>query len=78
MKKREYSESESSWSSVEEIETKAITERYDEDDNLEKSKEELQTRPLPRRKSKGSNREPEVAEDREEATQLRPLLTSSS
>ncbi|XP_067206219.1 G-protein coupled receptor 52-like isoform X2 [Linepithema humile] len=76
-KKGEYSESESSWSSVEEIETKAVTERDDEDDNLERAKEELQTR-LPRRKSKSGNCEPEVAEDREEAAQLRPLLTSSS
>lgn len=72
MKKREFSESESSWSSVEEIETKA--ERNDEDNNLERSKEDSQTRP-PRRKSKSSNREPEVSEDREEAAQLRPLLT---
>ncbi|XP_071646204.1 uncharacterized protein [Temnothorax longispinosus] len=76
MKKREFSESESSWSSVEEIETKA--ERNDEDDNLERSKEGPQTRP-PRRKLKSSNREPEVsAEDHEEAAQLRPLLTPSS
>ncbi|XP_024880088.1 uncharacterized protein LOC112464735 [Temnothorax curvispinosus] len=76
MKKKEFSESESSWSSVEEIETKA--ERNDEDDNLERSKEGPQTRP-PRRKLKSSNREPEVsAEDHEEAAQLRPLLTPSS
>lgn len=78
-KKREFSESESSWSSVEEIETKAITERNDKDDNLERSREELQTE-LPRRKSRSDNREVvEVSEDRgEEAAQLRPLLTPSS
>ncbi|XP_011861647.1 PREDICTED: uncharacterized protein LOC105558528 isoform X4 [Vollenhovia emeryi] len=75
MKKREFSESESSWSSVEEIETKA--ERNDEDDNLENLKEDPQTRP-PRRKSKSNNREPEVSGDHEEAAQLRPLLTPSS
>lgn len=74
MKKREFSESESSWSSVEEIEIK--TEKNDED-NLERSKDNLQTRPL-RRKSKSSNHELKVSEDREEATQLRPLLTPSS
>ncbi|KYN45137.1 hypothetical protein ALC56_00387 [Trachymyrmex septentrionalis] len=73
MKKREFSESESSWSSVEEIETKA--ERNDEDDNPDRSKEEdPQTRPS-RQKSKISNRDPEVSE---EAAQLRPLLTPSS
>lgn len=71
IKKREFSESESSWSSVEEIETKV--ERNDEDDNLEISKEDPQTRPS-RRKSKSNNREPEVSE---EAAQLRPLLTPS-
>lgn len=70
--KREFSESESSWSSVEEIEAKI--ERSDEDNSLERSKEDPQTRPS-RRKSKSSNREPEVSEDREEAAQLRPLLT---
>ncbi|XP_012537502.1 uncharacterized protein LOC105837350 isoform X2 [Monomorium pharaonis] len=75
MKKREFSESESSWSSVEEIEIKA--ERNDEDDNLEGSKEDPQTRP-PRQKSKSSNRKLEVSEDREEAAQLRPLLTPFS
>ncbi|XP_018059391.1 PREDICTED: beta-3 adrenergic receptor-like [Atta colombica] len=73
MKKREFSESESSWSSVEEIETK--TERNDEDDNPDRSKEEHpQTRPS-RQKSKISNRDPEVSE---EAAQLRPLLFPSS
>ncbi|EZA61885.1 hypothetical protein DMN91_005586 [Ooceraea biroi] len=77
MKKRELSESESSWSSVEEIETKAMTERNDEDDSLERSKEEPQAR-LPRRKSKGGGHESEIAEDHEEAAQLRPLLTPSS
>ena len=80
IKKREFSESESSWSSVEEIETKAITEeRNDEDDSLGRSREELQTR-LPRRKSRGDNCEvAQVSEDRvEEAAQLRPLLTPSS
>lgn len=75
MKKREFSESESSWSSVEEIETKA--EGNNEDDNFERSKENSQTRPS-RRKSKSSNREFEVSEDHEEVAQLRPLLTSSS
>jgi len=70
MKKREFSESESSWSSVEEMETKVITEGND--DNAEK--EEPQTR----QKSKGSGHESEITEDREEAAQLRPLLTSSS
>ncbi|XP_011137980.1 uncharacterized protein LOC105182332 isoform X1 [Harpegnathos saltator] len=78
MQKREYSESESSWSSVEEIETKAITERNDED--FARTTDEPRTRP-PRRKSKGGsagNHEPEVAEDREKAAQLRPLLTPSS
>ncbi|XP_011687876.1 PREDICTED: uncharacterized protein LOC105450015 isoform X1 [Wasmannia auropunctata] len=76
MKKREFSESESSWSSVEEIEIKA--EKNDEDDNPERSKEENpQTKP-PRRKSKSSNCDPEISEDREEAAQLRPLLTPSS
>ncbi|KAL6255047.1 hypothetical protein P5V15_013380 [Pogonomyrmex californicus] len=75
MKKREFSESESSWSSVEEIEAKV--ERNDEDDNLEKSKEDSQTK-SPRGKSKSNNRELENSEDREEAAQLRPLLTPSS
>lgn len=75
IKKREFSESESSWSSVEEIETKV--ERNDEEDNLERSKDDSQTRPL-RRKSKSSNRELKVSEDREESAQLRPLLTPSS
>lgn len=75
IKKREFSESESSWSSVEEIETKV--ERNDEEDNLERSKDDPQTRPS-RRKSKSGNRELEVSEDREEAAQLRPLLTPSS
>lgn len=74
MKKREFSESESSWSSVEEIETKA--ERNNEDD--ERLKEDPQTRPQKRRKSRSSNRETDVSEDREEAAQLRPLLTPSS
>lgn len=79
IKKRECSESESSWSSVEEMETKAITERNDEDDGLERSREELRMG-LPQRKSKIDNREVvEVSEDRgEEAAQLRPLLTPSS
>ncbi|XP_072764797.1 uncharacterized protein [Anoplolepis gracilipes] len=80
IKKREFSESDSSWSSVEEIETKAITERNDEDDiSLERSREELQME-LPRRKSRSDNREvAQVSEDRgEEAAQLRPLLTPSS
>ncbi|XP_032675852.1 galanin receptor type 3-like isoform X2 [Odontomachus brunneus] len=81
MKKAEYSESESSWSSVEEIETKAITERNDEDeDELAGSMDEPRTR-TPRRKSKSissGNHEAEVPEDREEAAQLRPLLTPSS
>ncbi|XP_011067232.1 PREDICTED: beta-3 adrenergic receptor-like isoform X2 [Acromyrmex echinatior] len=73
IKKREFSESESSWSSVEEIETKA--ERNDEDDNPDRSKEEdSQTRPS-RQKSKISNRDPDVSE---EDAQLRPLLTPSS
>ncbi|XP_029158830.1 beta-3 adrenergic receptor-like isoform X1 [Nylanderia fulva] len=78
IKKREFSGSESSWSSVEEIETKATTERTDKDDNLER--EELQMEPS-LRKSKSDNRSEvaEISEDRgEEATQLRPLLTSSS
>lgn len=79
IKKREFSESESSWSSVEEIETKAITERNDEDDSLRRSREKLQMR-FPRQKSRSDNREvAEVSEDRgEEAAQLRPLLTPSS
>ncbi|XP_011251521.1 uncharacterized protein LOC105248433 isoform X4 [Camponotus floridanus] len=79
IKKRESSESESSWSSVEEIETKAITERNDEDDGLRRSREKLQMG-FPRRKSGSDNREvAEVSEDRgEEAAQLRPLLTPSS
>jgi len=79
IKKREFSESESSWSSVEEIETKAITERNDEDDSLRRSREKLQMG-FPRRKSRSDNREvAEVSEDRgEEAAQLRPLLTPSS
>ncbi|XP_070172155.1 uncharacterized protein [Polyergus mexicanus] len=79
IKKREFSESESSWSSVEEIETKAITERNDEDDGLERSREELRMG-LPRQKSRIDNRVVvEVSEDRgEEAAQLRPLLTPSS
>lgn len=79
-KKREFSESESSWSSVEEIETKVTTEANDEEDDsrLERLKgEEPQKRP-PRRKSKSDGREAEVSEDREEAAQLRPLLTPSS
>lgn len=82
-KKRELSESESSWSSVEEIETKAITERDEEDEedareDQERSREEPRTR-LPRRKSRSAvDHEAEIAEDREEAAQLRPLLTHSS
>lgn len=79
-KKREFSESESSWSSVEEIETKAITERNDEDDGLERSRREKLRMELSRRKSRIDNHEvAEVSEDRgEEAAQLRPLLTPSS
>lgn len=81
IKKREFSESESSWSSVEEIETKAITERNDdEDDGLRRSREKLQMG-FPRQpKSRSDSREvAEVSEDRgEEAAQLRPLLTPSS
>lgn len=79
IKKRDFSESESSWSSVEEIETKMVTERNDEDDSLGRSREELQMG-LPRRKSRSENREvAQVSEDRgEEAAQLRPLLTPSS
>lgn len=80
IKKREFSESESSWSSVEEIETKATTERNDKDESLGRSTEELQTG-LPRRNPKSDNRTEiaEVSEDRgEEAAQLRPLLTPSS
>ncbi|XP_018405877.1 PREDICTED: beta-3 adrenergic receptor-like [Cyphomyrmex costatus] len=73
MKKREFSESESSWSSVEEIETKA--ERNDEDDNpADRKEEDSQTRSS-RQKSKISNRDSEVSE---ETAQLRPLLTHSS
>lgn len=79
IKKREFSESESSWSSVEEMETKVITERNDEDDSPRRSTEKLQMGLL-RRKSRSDNREvAEVSEDRaEEAAQLRPLLTPSS
>jgi hypothetical protein len=77
VKKREFSESESSWSSVEEMEIKVITEGNDEEDNLERSKEEPQRR-LPRQKSKGSGHESEIMEDREKAAQFRPLLTPSS
>lgn len=79
MKKAEYSESESSWSSVEEIETKAITERNDEDDGLGGTTDEPRAK-LPRRKSKSTPgyHEAEVPEEREEAAQLRPLLTPSS
>lgn len=80
MKKAEYSESESSWSSVEEIEIKATTERNDEDEDLAGSTDEPRPR-LPRRKSKsspGNHEVPEVPVDREEAAQLRPLLTPSS
>lgn len=77
MKKRELSESESSWSSVEEMETKLTTERNDDYDDPERPKEESRIR-LPRRKSKGSGHESEITEDREDAAQLRPLLTSSS
>lgn len=76
LKKREFSESDSSWSSVEEIET-TKAEINDDDDNLERLKENPQIRPA-RRKSKSSNRELEVSDDREEAAQLRPLLTPSS
>jgi len=75
VKKREFSESESSWSSVEEMEIKVVTEENTEDD-LERSKEEPRMR-LPRQKSKGSH-ESEIMEDREEAAQFRPLLTPSS
>lgn len=78
-KKREFSESESSWSSVEEIEIKAIAERNEEKkgDCERFAEEEPRTRP-PRRKSKIGDHEVEVSEDREEAAQLRPLLTPSS
>jgi len=76
VKKREFSESESSWSSVEEMEIKVATEENAEDD-LERSKEEPRMR-LPRQKSKGSGHESEIMEDREEAAQFRPLLTPSS
>ncbi|XP_050456084.1 galanin receptor type 3-like isoform X3 [Cataglyphis hispanica] len=78
-KKREFSESESSWSSVEEIETKAITERNDEDDGLERSREELRMELSPRKSGIDNHEVAEVSEDRgEEAAQLRPLLTPSS
>lgn len=76
MKKRNFSGSESSWSSVEEIETKVLTEKNDGDDNLGRSKKELQMK-IPQRNMKG-NRESETSRDSEEAAQLRPLLTPSS
>lgn len=82
MQKREYSESESSWSSVEEIETKAITEtRNNGDDDLTTRSMDEPRAKAPRRKSRsnaGNHEVPEVPEDREETAQLRPLLAPSS
>lgn len=75
VKKRELSESESSWSSVEEMETKVVTERDNEDNMIERAKKQTK---LPRRKSRSNSHESEITEDHEEAAQLRPLLTPSS
>ncbi|XP_017882475.1 uncharacterized protein LOC108626361 [Ceratina calcarata] len=83
-KERDHSESENSWSSVDEIEPKEMADKCTEDDNFEKiTEEEEEVGPQMekckqlRRKSK-TIRKPEVVQDCKEIAQRRPLLTSPS
>ncbi|XP_076675133.1 uncharacterized protein LOC143372622 [Andrena cerasifolii] len=79
-KDRERSESDNSWSSVDDIESKEMAEKsMEEDDNLEKIEEETEEQRCKqlRRKSK-TIRKPDVPQDCKEAAQRRPLLALSS
>ncbi|XP_076627821.1 uncharacterized protein LOC143345013 [Colletes latitarsis] len=76
---RERSESDNSWSSVDDIDSKEIADKSMEEDNLEKIEEETDEQKCKqlRRKSK-TIRKPDVPQDCKEAAQRRPLLASSS
>lgn len=79
-KDRERSESDNSWSSVDDIDSKEMADKsMEEDDNLEKIEEETEEQRCNqlRRKSK-TIRKPDVPQDCKEAAQRRPLLASSS
>lgn len=70
------SESDNSWSSVDEIESKEMADKSIEEDNFEKIEEEAEAEKCKqlRRKSK-TIRKPDVPQDCKEAAQRRPLLT---
>ncbi|XP_003703978.1 uncharacterized protein LOC100883779 [Megachile rotundata] len=78
-KERERSESDNSWSSVDEIESKEMAEKCMEEDNPENIEEEAEEEKCKqlRRKSK-TIRKADVPQDCKETAQRRPLLTSSS
>lgn len=78
-KEREHSESDNSWSSVDEIESKEMADKSMEEDNFETIEEETEAEKCNqlRRKSK-TIRKPDVPQDCKETAQRRPLLTSSS
>ncbi|KAF7381330.1 hypothetical protein HZH66_013724 [Vespula vulgaris] len=79
---RDRSESENSWSSVEEIEMKEVIEKRGEEEIVRKDEE----RSKERKRSRGSRRKRRItqrgnsegSEDRDDAAQLRPLLAPSS
>lgn len=79
-KEKEHSESDNSWSSVDEIESKEMADKSMEEDNFETIEEETEAEKcnqFARRKSK-TIRKPDVPQDCKETAQRRPLLTSSS
>ncbi|XP_012350598.1 uncharacterized protein LOC100869772 isoform X2 [Apis florea] len=78
-KEREHSESDNSWSSVDEIESKEMADKSMEEDNFETIEEETEAEKCNqlRRKSK-TIRKPDVPQDCKKTAQRRPLLTSSS
>ncbi|XP_048260489.1 uncharacterized protein LOC126916692 isoform X2 [Bombus affinis] len=78
-KEGQHSESDNSWSSVDEIESKEMADKSIEEDNIEKIEEEADAEKCKqlRRKSK-TIRKPDVPQNCKETAQRRPLLTSSS
>ncbi|XP_033306874.1 uncharacterized protein LOC117209229 isoform X2 [Bombus bifarius] len=78
-KEGQQSESDNSWSSVDEIESKEMADKSIEEDNFEKIEEEADAEKCKqlRRKSK-TIRKPDVPQNCKETAQRRPLLTSSS
>lgn len=78
-KEGQHSESDNSWSSVDEIESKEMADKSIEEDNFEKIEEKADAEKCKqlRRKSK-TIRKPDVPQNCKETAQRRPLLTSSS